>query len=285
MIVLNHYAEFSSGIQNYRRLRWLVLAAEKKFNYLILSVIKALDILEEMNSSSKEVGVKELSERLEVSKSTAHRFLATLEYKGYIEQVEEKGKYRLSLKLFEMGNNIQKSLDLHSRSLPVLQDLNRRMNKTVHLVVLDKGEAVFVNKLAGYPTPVTYSHIGKRSPAYCLASGKVLLAYLSHDDLDAIYQDKKLTQFTQNTYVDLAKLKRHLAKIRKEGVAFDFGEYEPNVNCVAAPIKNHLGQVVAAVSLSGFDFPKSTLAMANLSEEIRRAASKISQNLGYSERL
>ncbi|MBS4024062.1 MAG: IclR family transcriptional regulator [Clostridia bacterium] len=261
------------------------MATEKKYNYLIQSVIKALDILEEMNAHNEEIGVKELSEQLGMGKSTTHRFLATLEYKGYITHVEEKkGKYHLSLKLFEMGNNILKSLDLHSRSLPVLQDLNKRMNKTVHLVVLDNGEAVFVNKLVSYPTSVTYSHIGKRSPAHCLASGKVLLAYLSHDELDAIYKDKELIQFTPNTYADLAKLKRHLVKIREEGVAYDFGEYEPNVNCVAAPIKNHLGQVVAAVSLSGIDFPSSTQVMSKLSQEIRLAADKISHNLGYSDK-
>lgn len=255
--------------------------ADKKYNYLIQSVIKSLDILEEINNTNGEIGIKELSERLGIGKSTVHRFFATLEYKGYIEQVEEKGKYRVSLKLFEMGNKTLKSLDIHSRSLPVLQDLNKRLSETVHLVVLDKGEAVFINKLVNHPTMITYSHIGKRSPAHCLASGKVLLAYLSQEKLESIIQERKLPQYTPNTITEPVKLKEQLAKIREDGIAYDFEEYEFNVNCVAAPIKNHLGEVIAAISISGFTPRLDQQEISKLSLEVRQAAQKISENLGY----
>jgi len=218
---------------------------------------------------------------MQMEQSTVHRFLLTLEHLGYVEQTEKNGKYRLSLKLFEMGNALIQSLDLHSQSLPVLHELNKKLGETVHLVVLDKGEAVFVNKLATYPTLVTYSYIGKRAYAHCIASGKVLLAYLTQEELDNVLKQKGLPQFTENTITDAETLKKHLAKIREEGVAYDFGELEPLVNCVAAPIKNHTGQVIAAVSVSGPSYRLDAEHLKKISADVKEAARTISEKFGY----
>ncbi|NLL21762.1 MAG: IclR family transcriptional regulator [Firmicutes bacterium] len=251
--------------------------------YLIKSVIKAFQIIEAMSVHNDEIRVKDLSKKMNMEQSTVHRFLLTLEYLGYVKQTEKHGKYCLSLKLFELGNNLIQTLDLHSQSLPVLQALNKKLEETVHLVVLDKGEAVFVNKLAVYPTVVTYSYIGKRTHAHCLASGKVLLAYLSQGELHEIINNKGLPRYTDNTITDEEELKNHLAEIRKEGLAYSFGEFEPIVNCVAAPIYNHMGQVLAAVSVSG---PANRLNGERLKEigaEVKKAASDISKKFGYKE--
>ncbi len=254
---------------------------DKNSRYLIKSVIKSFQILETMAMHNKEIRAKDLSEMMDMEQSTVHRFLLTLEHLGYVKQTEKNGKYYLSLKLFEMGNNILQSLDLHSQSLPVLQELNKRLNETVHLVVLDKGEAVFVNKLISHPSVVAYSYIGKRSYAHCIASGKVLLAYLPQEELDDVLNKRGLPKFTNNTITDIYEFKKHLAVIREEGFAYDFGEYEPIVNCVAAPVKNHIGQVIAAASVSG---PSSRLDMEKLKEigvEVSNAASTISEKLGF----
>lgn len=253
----------------------------KQEKYLIKSVIKALDILEEMAEQNGEVRVKDLSERLHIGKSTLHRFLSTLAHKGYIKQVEEKGKYIITLKLFEIGNHILQSQDLHSRSMQVLQELHKKTGETVHLVVLDKGDAVFVNKLDRYKSLVTYSAIGKRAPAYCLASGKVLLSYLAQDELENILKNKEMRQFTKNTITDINQLKEQLSEIRKRGIAFDFEELEPGINCVAAPIRNYTGQVVAAVSISGRITNLTNERLKTLAREVSEAAQKISENMGY----
>jgi DNA-binding IclR family transcriptional regulator len=258
-------------------------ATEKKSRYLIKSVIKAFQILETMSRYNDEIRIKDLTKIMNMEQSTVHRFLLTLEHLGYVEQTEKNGKYRLSLKLFEIGNNLIQSLDLHSQSLPVLHELNKKIGETVHLVVLDKGEAVFVNKLATYPTLVTYSYIGKRAYAHCIASGKVLLAYLPQDELDNIIRKKGLPRFTGNTITNVEKLKEQLAEIRAEGLAYDFGELEPLVNCVAAPVKNHAGEVIAAVSVSG---PANRLDLHRLREignEVKEAAKTISGKFGYKE--
>lgn len=260
-------------------------ATEDKSRYFIKSVLKAMQLLEFMSIHNNEIRVKDLSRELNMEQSTVHRFLLTLEHLGYVHQTEKNGKYRLSLKLFEMGNNIIQSLDLHSQSLQVLQDLHKRMGETVHLVVLDKGEAVFVNKLVTYPTVVKYSYIGKRSPAHCIASGKVLLAFLSQDELEDALKEKGLPRFTETTITNLDELKKQLARIREEGLAYDIGEYEPIVNCVAAPVKNHMGQVIAAISVSG---PSSRLDPERLKEvgaEVKAAAKVISEKFGYKENL
>lgn len=254
---------------------------DKQQKYLVKSVIKALDILEEMSEQNGEVRVKDLSERLNMGKSTLHRFLSTLAYKGYIKQVEEKGKYCITLKLFEIGNHILQSQDIHSRSLQVLQELHKKTGETVHLVVLDKGDAVFINKLDSYNSLVTYSSIGKRAPAYCLASGKVLLSYLAQDELENIMRDKELKKYTMNTITDLNILKEQLSEIRKQEIAFDFEELEPSVNCVAAPIKNFAGEVIAAISLSGKVSSLNIERLKQLAIEVTDAAQRISKNLGY----
>lgn len=259
-------------------------ANNKQQKYLIKSVIKALDILEEMSEQNGEIRVKDLSEKLNMGKSTLHRFLSTLAYKGYIKQVEEKGKYLVTLKLFEIGNHILQSQDLHSRSMHVLQELHKKTEETVHLVVLDKGNAVFVNKLDSYQSLVTFSSIGKRAPAHCLASGKVLLSYLSQDELESVIKQNELKQFTRNTITDINILKEQLSEIRKQGIAFDFEELEPGINCVAAPVRNYAGQVIAAISISGKVRNLNIERLKELSVEVVEAARKISENLGYREK-
>lgn len=254
---------------------------DKKNKYLVKSVIRAFHILETMSKTNEKIRIKDLAVAMDMEQSTIHRFLLTLEHLGYVKQTEKNGRYHLSLKLFELGNNLINSLDLHSLSSPVLRELNQMFRETVHLVVLDKGEAIFVNKLASFPTLVTYSYIGKRCHAHCIASGKMLLAYLPQDELDDILKDKGLPRYTNNTITNVEDFKKHLTQIREEGIAYDFGEYEPLVNCVAAPVKNHLGQIIAAVSISG---PASRLGsdrLGEISSEVKNTVRTISKKLGY----
>ena len=165
--------------------------------------------------------------------------------------------------------------------MQVLQELHKKTGETVHLVVLDKGDAVFINKLDRYKSLVTYSAIGKRAPAYCLASGKVLLSYLPQDELESILRHKELRQFTKNTITDINFLKEQLSEIRKRGIAFDFEELEPGINCAAAPGRNYTGEVVAAVSISGRITNLTDERLKAFARELSEATHKISENMGY----
>lgn len=255
----------------------------KSRNYLIKSVIKVLDIIEEMSKNYGQVRIKDLSEQIGIGQGTLHRFLSTLEYKGYVEQLETKGKYRLSLKLFEIGNNILQSMDLHSHSLPILQELNKQIGETVHLAVLDEGEVVFLNKIVSNPSFVTYSYVGKRAFAHGLALGKMLLSHLPEYELEKVINEKGLPRFTNNTITDIQKLKEKLVQIRHDGIAFDFEEYQPGVHCVAAPVKNHLGEVVAAVSVSGSLIALGRQRIKEVAKDVQKAAAKISELFGYKD--
>ena len=255
---------------------------DKNYNYLINSVIRVTDILEEMVKNGGDVRIKDLSETLGVTKSTIHRFLTTLEYKGYVEQKED-GTYRLSLKLFEMGNTMLSSLDLHSCSLPLLQELNKRVGEAIHLVILDKGDAVFINKLASHPALVTYSYIGKRIHAHSLGSGKVLLAYLSEEELESIIAEKGLPSYTPYTITSKEKLKFELAQIKKQDLAYSMEEYQMGVVGVAAPIKNHLGQVIASVSISGSSIDFKSPRLEQFAVAVKETTRAISEKLGYRE--
>ncbi len=256
------------------------MAEDKEYNYLIKSVVRAIEILEVMSRSNGSVRVKELSETIGVSKSTIHRFLSTLEHKDLVEQVEQNGKYRLSMKLFELGNSILHSLDLHSRSLPILEELNKNIDETIHLVIYDRGDAVFINKVVNNPTMITYSYVGKRVHAHCIASGKVLLAYLSPAELKWVIKEKGLAVYTPNTISELEVLQEQLERIREEGLGYCFEEYLPGINGVAAPIYNHLGQVVAAVSVSGSSMVLTKDVLYNYGGAVKEAAKKISENMG-----
>lgn len=254
--------------------------SKKSYNYLINSVVRALDILEEIIERNGTVRIKDLSETFKLPKSTIHRFIATLEYKGYIEQIEDNHKYRLSLKLFELGGSVIHSLDLHSRSYPILEKLNLKVKETVHLVILDKGEAVFINKIVNNPSMLTYTYIGKRVHAHCIASGKVLLANLPLSELEIIISDKGLPEYTNNTLTCPNVLKEQLEEIRKNDVGYCFEEYLPGIVGVASPIRNHLGQVIAAVSISGFSISFDNNSLYYFTEEVKKVAKEISNELG-----
>ncbi len=253
---------------------------DERKDYYVKSAIRVLDILENMIESGGEVRIKDLSDSMGVTKSTIHRFLTTLEFKGYVEQKED-GKYRLTLHLFELGNSILHSLDLHSCSLPILQELNKKLGETIHLVILDKGDAVFINKLVNQPSLVTFSYIGKRIHAHCLASGKVLLAYLSEEELEKIICEKGLHSYTPNTITDRDILINELKTIKEQNLAYSIEEYQLGVVGVAAPIKNHLGQVVSSVSISGSSMIMQPYLINNYASDIKEAAANISQKLGY----
>lgn len=247
----------------------------------VQAVDRALAILEALAQAGSPLMLTSISAEVGLNISTVHRLLNALLNHGLVEQ-DYQGRYRLGIKAFEIGNRALYSLDIRSIARPVLHQLVDDFNETANLAILDKYEVVYLDQVESTNIVKMLARPGTRAPAYCTGSGKVLLAYLEKDKLNKYLEEVSLLPYTSATITEPLQLRRELEKIRQQGFAFDQGEREEGVRCIAAPIFNHLKTVIATISLSG---PANRLTPELLSGKIATAvvgaANIISHNLGY----
>ncbi len=257
--------------------------AEKEGKY-VQSVERALNIMEAMAREGAPVTVTELAEKVGLKISTVHRLLSTLAHRGYVEQDPEDNKYRLGLKLLEVGNAALYFSDIRTVARPYLEELVDKCNETANLAILDKTDVVYIDQVESKNLIIVkmFAQVGNRGPVHCTASGKALLAFLPEEKLEEILSQMELTRFTNETITDVKHLKKELERIRNEGYALDWGEREEHVRCIAAPIFNHEGKAIASISISGPSTRITTYYMKNeLVDIIKGVAAKISHKMGY----
>ena len=253
-----------------------------KPNYPIKVLDKSLSVLELLLQKDSAMNMTELSERLELYPSTIHRILDTLKYRGYVEQDPHTQKYQLGLKALELGMAKLHQMDLVREATPYLKELENQCNETVHLGVLEEGEVLYLAKEESSQTIRMISYVGKRAPLHCTALGKALLAYLPEGERKKMLSKKVLPRLTENTITDKRELEKELGKVREQGFALDREENEKDVCCVAAPIRNYQGEVIAAISISSPVFRIDKNAQNNLKEALIQTCREISTRLGYS---
>jgi DNA-binding IclR family transcriptional regulator len=248
---------------------------------MVGALLHGLAILDMFTRDHPVIGIAEVSRQLGVHRSTASRLAATLATAGYLEPAGEQGRYRLAAKLSLLGELAAAGNELREAALPALRDLVSRLGETGHLGVLDGLDAVTVAVVDGWQTVRMHSWVGKRSPAYCSSMGKTLLAGLSGEEVIARYPDPRLPARTPNTITSRDELTHCLAKVRDQGFAVDREELEPHLCCVAAPVYDRDGTVVASVSVSG---PASRLlddaAIKATTVEVMKTARQVSTRLG-----
>ena len=254
-------------------------------NYPIKVLNKTFSILEILLQHGSAMNMTEISKKLRLYPSTIHRILDTLKYWGYVEQDPNTQKYQLGLKLLELGMAKFHQMDLVREATPYLKELVKECNETVHLGVLEEGEVMYLAKEESSQTIRMISYVGKRAPVYCTSLGKVLLAYLSEEGRKKILDEKELTRFTENTITDKSKLKKELDKVRKQGFALDSEENEKDICCIAAPIRNYQGKVIAAISISGPVYRIDINKQNHLKKVLIETSKKISKRLGYNGKL
>ena len=245
------------------------------------SVRNAARLLKEFSGVDRELGVTELSGRLGLGKSTVHRLLATLAEERLLERDAASGRYRLGLGLYELGAVVAAHVDLHEAAMPALVSLRQRTGETVQVAVLDGLEAVYVERLDSPHTLRIFSRVGHRLPAHCTSSGKVLLAGLPPETLDARLAQWKPVAMTPRTITDEQALRAELRTVAQRGWAENVEEGELGVASVGAPIRGMDGTVTAAISVAG---PISRVRGASLrrfSGPVVEAANAISRRLGY----
>jgi IclR family transcriptional regulator, KDG regulon repressor len=258
------------------------MAKKDKAEYIIQAVSHALDLLEQFHGDVDELGVTELSKRLKLHKNNVFRLLATLESRGYIEQNRATENYRLGLKSLELGQTFIKQMGLLRQAKPILEKLVTECNETSYVAIFKEGYIVYLDVVETDLTVRVVSRVGSRLPAYCTAAGKIHLAFMSDEEIEAVLPPGELKQYSANTLTDRDALKRELRQIAEQGYAIDNEELDAGVRCVAVPIRDYTRRIVGAVSISG---PSMRLNDDRIQKElvplILQSGEELSTRLGY----
>lgn len=249
--------------------------------YRVQSVERVFDILEVLAGRDSEKTQIEIANELELPKSTVHRLLGVLERRGWVEKSSQNGKYRLGLRLFELGSRAVAHLNFRDLAHPYLEQLVGETGETSHLCVLDRGEVVYLEKVESPRTVRIPSSVGRRNPAYCTSVGKVLLAFLPEQKQEEILHSISFRKYTANTITSLEKLRKELARVRQRGYAVDNEEIEEGLKCIGAPVLDYSGRVVASLSIAGPAFRVTPKEIPALAESVQRVAGELSAELGY----
>jgi IclR family transcriptional regulator, KDG regulon repressor len=244
------------------------------------SVANAIRLTKAFSEQEYEMGISALAARLGLAKSTVHRLASTLVEYDILEQNRETGKYRLGLALFELGTMVRRKMDTNSGAQVQIHALADETGETVQLAILDHLSVLYIRIRESRQAVRMSSGLGSRAPAHCTGVGKALIAFQAPDVVQQIVENG-LQRYTENTIIDPEKLRAELATIRQKGYAIDDEEIEVGLRCIAAPIRDHSGQVTAAISVAA---PVQRMTKKNLQATIPSvvaAAEAISRRLGY----
>lgn len=245
--------------------------------YTVKSLVKALNILEVLSEEEPPYTLTQLSRRLHLHVSTVHRLLVNLLRHGFVEEDPLSGGYQLSFRVLRMGLRVLDRLDFRRVALPLLRELNQRTKETVHLAILQENRAISIEKFDS-PQPVGLdARLGGVRPLHCTGVGKMLLAYQSEEMLNQLAHAPGLERLTPHTITSLPQLRRDLERIREQGYAVDQEEAVEGLRCVAGPVFDHTGRIVAAFSVAG---PATRLTSARI-PEIARLVRETSQQIAY----
>lgn len=249
------------------------------------SLERGLAILAAFRPNQPLLGVSELARELDLNRSTTHRYIATLAKLGYLQHDARTRKYRLGPRVLDLGFTALSSMELREVSAPHLQRLSDETGHTVNLGILDRGEVVYIERIRsarqGQRDIDLNLHVGSRLPAYCTSMGKVLLAHLPAPELDALLDEIELSQRGPNTITDRERLLEELTRVREAGMATNNEELAYGLRSIAAPVRSHAGEVVAAINLAAH---RSMISfeelVARLGPALQRTANEISARIG-----
>ena len=244
------------------------------------SVANSIRLTKVFSESEYEMGISALAARLKLAKSTVHRLATTLVEYDILEQNRETGKYRLGLALFELGTLVRRKMDTASESRAQMLALAHSTGETIQLAVFDHLSVLYIRILESRQAVRMSTIAGSRAPAHCTGVGKALLAHMPQETVQGVI-DNGLTRYTNATITEPALLLEELATVRAKGYAIDDEEIEVGLRCVAAPIRNHSGLVIAALSVAAPVQRMTKKGAQNTAPTVVAAADAISRRLGY----
>lgn len=246
----------------------------------IQSIDRAALILKCFSEKRKEMKLTDIADELDLNKSTTHGIITTLKYHGLIDQDEETQKYRLGLYLIRLGNLVSNSIDIIDIAHPIIDEVSRNLDETVHLSKLDHNQLIYIDKVESNQSMRIFTTIGSRMPAYCTGMGKALLAFSDLDKIDELLPEV-FDAITPNTIIDRKVLLEEFKSIRENGYSIDNEESDIGLRCVAAPIFDYDGNAKYALSVSGPTVRMTEERIETIAKVVKSAAKRISKKIGY----
>jgi DNA-binding IclR family transcriptional regulator len=246
-----------------------------------VAVERALNMLEAVAQAGEGLSNAEISRKLNIPKSSASYILRTLEAQGYLARDAESGKYNVGLKILSLSRGALGGMDVRGVALPVMRRLMQQTSLTCHLAVLDGCEAVYIEKVEpeGFIRMDTW--VGRRMRVHATSVGKAIVAHIPHQQLEQILQKAGMERRTPKTITTVPRLLKELEKVQAQGYAVDDEENNLGARCVAAPIFDEHGAILASVGLSGTAHQVSPQTMPRILEALKDAARHISMGMGY----
>ncbi|MGV9991832.1 IclR family transcriptional regulator [Streptomyces sp. NPDC003374] len=250
---------------------------------LVPAVTRALDILELFLDGDGTLSAPDIVRRLRLPRTTVHELVTTLAARQYIVPVTGRpGRYRLGVRPYQLGSRYAEQLDLAAEGRQVAQSVAQTCDETVHVAILEDTDVIYIAKVDSTHAVRMVSAAGRRLPAHCTSVGKMLLASLPERELaERIPDGAELAAMTPHSITDPAVLREKLAGIRQRGIAVESRESNPDVSCVAAPVRDRTGQVVAALSISVPMIRWSEERRAELEQLAAKGAAELSERLGH----
>ncbi|MGH9630951.1 MAG: IclR family transcriptional regulator [Bryobacteraceae bacterium] len=248
--------------------------------YRVQVLDRAFAILTTLASSDFSLAPSDIGDRLKLNKSTVHRILRVLERNRFVERDLDNGRYRLGLKLVELGSIALSRFDLNRLARPFIERLVTQTGETAHLGILRQTEVISLVNAEGRHNVRTPSTVGRRSPVHCTSLGKVLLAFQTQPVVDSFLRSYRFTPYTKRTIRNSVQFRAELANVRRHGFAVDDEEFEEGLRCVGAPVRDHSGKVIAAISIAGPAFRVTSERMPELIRSVVNVAADLSASLG-----
>jgi IclR family KDG regulon transcriptional repressor len=253
-------------------------SAMKKYNTLhdLASIFQLFN-----NYKVEERSIAEISKTLGITRNKVSRMMSTLEDKGFFDKNLETGKYRLGMGFLELGIVYAFNLPLRKIIRPHIEQISKELKFSVSWAILKDSKIVVIDRVQNLGVDLMTYNMGLTVPVHSTSIGKILLAFLSEEEQDKILQASEITKFTEATVVDRELIKGELRAIRQMGYATDKGETYKGINCIAVPIKNGIGDVIAAVNLMEQDSGNRPEKVSQFIDYLKEKALFISRQLGY----
>ncbi|MCZ7658405.1 MAG: IclR family transcriptional regulator [Xanthobacteraceae bacterium] len=246
----------------------------------VQSIGRAFAILEEVARNRDGIGLAELSKKVGLHNSTTFHLVKTMVSLGYIRQLKDSKRYRIGRPLFALAASALDEMEMVSLATPVLEDLSAATGESGHFAVRMGDTVTVIARTSGAGAFQLTDRVGVVRPAYCTALGKVMLAALRDDQLERYLARTELKPMTPKSVTDAAMLRREIEEVRRAGLAFDDGEFDTEMRCVAVPVRDFTGQVVGAIGISGPVWRLSLQALQGRAMVVQEAADRLSAEFG-----
>ncbi len=245
------------------------------------AVDRTIAILEAVSAHATGMSNAEISRKLRIPKSSASYILRSLEKHGYLRRDGASGKYRLGLKVLNLGRGALAGVDVREVALPIMRSLVEHVHITSHLAILDDTQAVYVERVESPGFIKMDTWVGRRMEIYSTSVGKALVAHLPEEQVHAILRERGMKKRTPTTITNPGRFLRELESVRARGYAFDDEENSSGVRCVAVPVFNAAGEIEAALNVTGTTQQVNHQTLPRIIEAVKESARRISTQLGY----